>query len=110
MPFNIGDAVSVIKDVTINYADCDIKGIYHIPAGAAGVVISGPNIFGVNDVRIGVRFFDEENYPNLFYNLGFIGPGHYIEEQNLHLYGVIGEFHQKLEIASEQELNSFLFS
>ena len=83
--FKIGDMVCTTQERIIDYSDCDNKhGLYDVPEGSEGLVISEPNDFGLES-RYAVRFFSVENYPCLVFHSKEIGPGHYIPESMLQL-------------------------
>lgn len=83
--FKIGDTVCTTRRRIIDYSDCENpNGIYDVPEGSEGLVISESNDFGC-ETRYAVRFFSVENYPCLVYHTKDIGPGHYIPENMLQL-------------------------
>lgn len=81
-PPPMGAIVMTIRDHTIDYSDCDYGGIYDIPSGSCGTVISPPKHFNC-DTRVAVRFSDTPNYPDLVFEGKRVGAGHYIRIDNL---------------------------
>lgn len=109
--FKIGDVVTVTENVTIDYKDCDIKGIYKIPAGSVGTIISRRNNFNLSlGYKYAVRFSDIANYPDLFFDGSAIGPGHYISEKKLRAAQWKPPKNERLTAATDNELRNFLFS
>ncbi len=83
--FLIGRYVADYSDVLNADIDKQYQREYLIPAGSRGEII-GRALDFYGEIRYPVRFFDTENYPQLFYSGEFeddpvprpIGPGHYI--------------------------------
>lgn len=108
--FKPGDLVSVKHDVTKDYSDCDIRGVFLIPAGSIGTVISPDNTAFGEIPMIAVNFTEIENYPELVFHFESIGPGHYIDQDNLKLVRAADRTTDEFELATDQEIMSFLFS
>lgn len=108
--FKPGDLVSVKHDVTKDYSDCDICGVFLIPAGSVGTVISPDSTAFGERPMIAVNFTEIENYPELVFHSKSIGPGHYIDPRNLTLVRAADLTTDEFEPATDQEIMSFLFS
>ena len=102
--FKPGDFVSVKHDVTKDYRDCDIRGVFLIPAGSIGTVISPDNTAFGEIPMIAVNFTEIENYPELFFHSKSIGPGHYIDQNNLELVCASGRTTDEFEPATDREI------